>query len=257
MKSIRKTIKNKICSESGASITFALLLFLVCAVTGALILVASTAASGRMSHTAKMDQQYYSVTSAAGLLQEVIEDKTVTVIETTVTETAYRCTDTRRVEIEGDNVVNPKVISSDIEINSLSLENVNKLDLVGDAAYSLFLMAQNDVPTYPIKKDLQLTAAKGNNEIPDLKVSIAEELYGDGTMKLKVSGTEGYTLLLIFTASMNNSRDIQTQNGTPTNIGTDVNGNISWTVTDTTTETARTDYCWTLSEIMTLTGGEE
>ncbi len=68
-----RTIKNKLNSERGASLTFALLLFLVCAVVGSAVLVAGTAASGRMSRIAEMDQRYYSVNSAARLLIELIE----------------------------------------------------------------------------------------------------------------------------------------------------------------------------------------
>lgn len=68
-----QAIKNKIRSRRGASLTFALLLFLVCAVVGSVVLVAGTAASGRMSQIAEMDQRYYSVNSAARLLIEMME----------------------------------------------------------------------------------------------------------------------------------------------------------------------------------------
>lgn len=68
-----QAIKNKIRSRRGASLTFALLLFLVCAVVGSVVLVAGTAASGRMSQIAEMDQRYYSVNSAARLLIELME----------------------------------------------------------------------------------------------------------------------------------------------------------------------------------------
>ena len=74
-------LKQKLKSQTGASITFALLLFLVCAVVGSVVLTAGTAAAGRMSELAKMDQRYYSVTSAAQLLQDIISDQTVEVTE--------------------------------------------------------------------------------------------------------------------------------------------------------------------------------
>ena len=59
----------KLASESGASLSFALLLFLVCATVGGVVLAAGTIASGRFSELVKMDQRYYSVTSAAQLLE--------------------------------------------------------------------------------------------------------------------------------------------------------------------------------------------
>lgn len=70
-------LRAKLKSESGASITYALLLFLVCAVLSSIILVASTAASGRISNLTKTDQRYYSVTSAAELVKNEIAGKNV------------------------------------------------------------------------------------------------------------------------------------------------------------------------------------
>ena len=71
----------KLRSEKGASITFALLLFLVCAVLSAVVLVAATTTAGRMANIAETDQRYYSVVSAAELVSEVAESKTVSVFK--------------------------------------------------------------------------------------------------------------------------------------------------------------------------------
>lgn len=67
-----QAIKNKIRSRRGASLTFALLLFLVCAVVGSVVLVAGMAASRRLIQIAEMDQRYYSVNSAARLLIDLM-----------------------------------------------------------------------------------------------------------------------------------------------------------------------------------------
>lgn len=72
-------IKNKIKSRKGASITFALLIFMVCAIISTVVIVAASTASGRMSQIAQSDQMYYAVTSAAGLLRDDIDGTTVTV----------------------------------------------------------------------------------------------------------------------------------------------------------------------------------
>ncbi len=61
-------MKRKIRSQKGASITFALLLFLVCAVMSSIVIVAATAVGGRFSKLGEMDQRYYAVTSASRLL---------------------------------------------------------------------------------------------------------------------------------------------------------------------------------------------
>ena len=69
----------KLRSRRGASITFALLLFLVCAVVSSVVIVASTTSAGRMGDTAKTDQRYYAVMSAAELLRREIDGKKVVV----------------------------------------------------------------------------------------------------------------------------------------------------------------------------------
>ena len=63
------SISKKLKSERGVTILLALLLFLVCAVTGSVVITAGTAASGTISERAKLDQRYFSVTSAAELLR--------------------------------------------------------------------------------------------------------------------------------------------------------------------------------------------
>ena len=93
-----RQVHQKLRSRTGASITYALLLFLVCAVIGAVVLTAGTAAAGRVSKMAEMDQRYYSVTSAAELLAQELagQDKTITITRTrTIKEevsTAYTVT---------------------------------------------------------------------------------------------------------------------------------------------------------------------
>ena len=98
-----QAIKNKIRSRRGASLTFALLLFLVCAVVGSVVLVAGTAASGRMSQIAEMDQRYYSVNSAARLLIDTIDGKEITIIETepAVGSASYKYGDGSDLAIDG------------------------------------------------------------------------------------------------------------------------------------------------------------
>lgn len=78
MNAMRTKLKN----QRGASITYALLIFLVCAVASSIVIVAGTAAAGRMSSLPQADKRYYAVTSAAGLLKSQIDGKTVVVTKT-------------------------------------------------------------------------------------------------------------------------------------------------------------------------------
>lgn len=68
MEAMLKVVKRKIGDNTGASITFALLLFLVCSMVSIVVVVAGSAAAGRMSQRAETDQRYYAVSSAAELL---------------------------------------------------------------------------------------------------------------------------------------------------------------------------------------------
>ena len=70
------SLRKKLTSQSGASITYALLLFLVCAVVSTVVLAAGTAASGRMSQSVESDQRYYAVTSAAEYIKNQLDGKT-------------------------------------------------------------------------------------------------------------------------------------------------------------------------------------
>ncbi len=96
MKEHRNILRRKLSSDRGASLIFALVLFLVCTTIGVVVLVAGTSAAGRLSQLAEMDQRYYAVQSAAQLLREEIETSGVTIQRTlatltvTTTEEAYR-----------------------------------------------------------------------------------------------------------------------------------------------------------------------
>ena len=76
-------IQNKLKSRRGASITFALLLFLVCAVASSIVIVAATASAGRVSGVKETDQRYYAAIGAAETLKDIFDGKQVNVTYTT------------------------------------------------------------------------------------------------------------------------------------------------------------------------------
>ena len=76
---MKDQIKRKLRSNQGVTLLLSLLLFLVCAVAGSVALTAGTATSGTISERAKLDQRYFSVTSAAELLRETFDGKSVRV----------------------------------------------------------------------------------------------------------------------------------------------------------------------------------
>ncbi len=72
-------VLKKIRSRKGASITFALLAFLVCAVVSSVVLAAASASAGRASDLAAMDQRYYAVSSAAQLFRDTLDGQEFTI----------------------------------------------------------------------------------------------------------------------------------------------------------------------------------
>ncbi len=115
-----KKIKRKLRSEKGASITFALLIFLVCAVISSVVLVAATTASGRISREAETDQRYYSVTSAAELLKEMIDGKSATVIKVVTETTTTNYFDNNNNADNGSNKNEEETPTSDPTPGTLS-----------------------------------------------------------------------------------------------------------------------------------------
>lgn len=60
-------MRQRVRSEQGASLSMALMVFLVVTTVAAIVLSAATAVSGRLSQLADMDRSYYNVTSVAKL----------------------------------------------------------------------------------------------------------------------------------------------------------------------------------------------
>ena len=70
---MKKTVVEKLKSESGASLALALLFFLICVVIGSIVLTSATTASGRLANIADNDRRYYSVSSATSFVKEIVE----------------------------------------------------------------------------------------------------------------------------------------------------------------------------------------
>lgn len=73
-------IQKKMRSQTGASITFALLLFLVCAILSSVILVAGTTAAGRLSNMSNSEQNYFAVMSVAKTIKATMEKDSSTLV---------------------------------------------------------------------------------------------------------------------------------------------------------------------------------
>lgn len=190
----------KLSSRTGASITFALLLFLVCAALSAVILVAATTASGRMSSIAGTDQRYYSVTSAADLLRDELSGGTVSTFIIGGKRVYFDChmneiTYGSIADAVGstDDGVPDTVAGADPDVAAaegpLTVEGG-----ISEALADLMIKGSGGSVSYT------LSAAKGTNgsggEIDSLKVDINGTIIGD-ILELYVS-SKGYKILLRF-----------------------------------------------------------
>lgn len=83
-------VQRKLQDRSGATLTVALLFFIMCAAAGSVILASATTSTGRLAELKASDQNYYAVVSAAKLLRDEIDGQTIGVKQTetkTVTTT--------------------------------------------------------------------------------------------------------------------------------------------------------------------------
>ena len=190
-------MKNKIKSQRGASITFALLLFLVCAVVSIVVVVAGSAAAGRMSQRAETDQRYYAVTSAVELLCDDFKDKTVNVEYSTQVGTVPLYSAFEVIDIDGDKnkPINPEyaVLKAVSQKLAMMIAGTN---------------TEND--------EYKLVVTGALPEGSALDCTIKEDIKPDGRVIFTVSNkdaTKQYTLQAVFNATISKSTSQYTYGG--------------------------------------------
>lgn len=272
---IRKTIAGKLKSNSGASLSIALLLFLVCAVLGSVILRSGTAASGRVADMAKADARYYSVTSAADYLADAItrvgDDKRIV----TVTRTAETRT-TETSSYNGESWSNPSktseytTYSSPVIKDNSSTGSGNAETILTRAVQDIFFGGtivdaegcwSKDKPSIKAADgsagtenyDFSLQFTRGSNADEDLTVYVDETIRQNGDIELTVSNVEdkaaeGYRVQMLFVLTSKTNSNSTTRTSSATS-GTAEEGNLVLTETARTTETKTTTCYWTLAEI--------
>jgi hypothetical protein len=227
---IRARISAKLKDQSGASITYALLLFLVCAVVSSVVLAAGTAASGRMSKAVETDQRYYSVASTAELLLDLYDGAKI------VTQT----TQTTQEGESGSDVVGgyPKYFKDSTELESEAAANYNLLSTVS-GLYTGTSMKTLPTDAMPVTVDSTQYAAIQARSTADGGITFAVSSY-----KKTSSGAEStdkYTLYLVFGASVNQITDTKTTDGY----------NDSGEMETKTKLTVTTEITWSLTSMST------
>lgn len=158
------TVKRKLQAQRGATITAALLFFLVAAVCGSIILAAATATASRVKNQAKDAQAFYAVTSAARLIRDDLMDSKW---KLTLTET-YGDDGTPTVVVSG-LTVDP----TDTFVRDLVASTFADNKLVIDSEIQI---TSDDLPTVYAKADAN--KLKYNKAEESLKLNITLTNYG-------------------------------------------------------------------------------
>lgn len=135
MKGFGRDIQGKLKAQRGASLPLALMLFLICALLASVVLTATTAVSGRHAKLAEMDQRYYSVVSAAQLLQNEFEQHPVTIECTQVKKVTTTLSSGEAGAIDRDE--EEEVQSVTLSINGKQVVTGKESSTVTDSALTL------------------------------------------------------------------------------------------------------------------------
>ena len=271
-------IKNRLRSRRGASITFALLLFLVCAVLSSVILVAATTAAGRMARMAETDRRYYAVTSASALLKEVINGKTVTVATVTKSRTGENTYIDGRLQgtvsstytndsgypivyvvngsADGMSAEELAAASPSSDPPVTRKESTTKLSTVlEDAAYRYY---STPAATFPASGLTGSFTLKSTDEGTDpLEVAINEKILSDGTLVLTLSapaGTGTFQQQLVFTCMVDDGTSATTSDEV-TGSSVTASNQIRTLVRTNKTEITTKKMTWTLGGVNSIGGG--
>ena len=269
---MKNRILKKLRSRRGASITFALLLFLVCAVLCSVILAAATASSGRMSKLAETDQRYYAVTSAAELLKDTFKKHasvSIVVAEETTETTTYTNGEAGTPEA-GESTTSVYIIADKTaaEITESDYTGACRLKTNGtdNVEFKNDTIQKDAAKNYYngtalSKRSLSLTTGfheTAGLDYDALAVSILEDLDGNGNLTLTLFNTyqsknvvsdEGsrYTLRMVLGADQSVSKSTKKKDISSTAVS-----ETSYKVTTQKTTTTTTTLTWNLDGIKTV-----
>lgn len=191
------SINRKLRSQRGASITFALLIFLVCSVVSIAVVVAGSAAAGRMSQRAETDQRYYAVSSAVELLCNEFKDiKATAEYETDMGRDPFDLE--QKVQKNDIDVTKIEDKAGDVPLHTGTSEAVSK-SLVYKLANPWAIDESDDTFTLTVPEESAYTF---------LNCTIEERVMTDGRVIFKVYNTNGdkrYALEATFDANISTS----------------------------------------------------
>ena len=265
----------KLKSQNGASISFALLLFLVCATAGAVVLAAGTAAAGRLSQMVNMDKRYYSASSAAALLAKEIEGKKVTIVRsrvekvtkiTTYNESGTQTDQEEKYKLKYETIVNELKEVKDIpEASDRPDSEGNSTEifwtsfLTKQACYLMFedgncntdAALNRSFGLSSAKEPMQLTLTGVGESLAALNITGTATLNIDGSIEFEIGSTvdkDTYTLILRLNPVINESSS-SSMTSDPPSYSYGAGGGFTETLTTTETTTITSTISWDVESI--------
>ncbi len=271
-------IMNKLRSRKGASLTFALLAFLVCAAVGAVLITAATASAGRISKLAESDRRYYAVSSAAQLFCDALDGQSYTIQRTKTDihgiEITYTTDPTTLIETKTTSVYTPEGGGVGYEYTiKLPMNNptgefvpigptLSKSFLTELALYYVFgsQTIYTDYDIAPGSKDpiapwdMTVSLAGEGVDTSGLEVNVRVQPMKNGSVKLTFSNKEGdpYQMTVLLQAAVqDDSANPMKTSETEVSIHSHPTDTFSYIerqkITDTYVKT--TTITWTVAEI--------
>ena len=267
-------IRQKLRSQKGASITFALLLFMVCAVLSSVLLTAATAAAGRMSRIAELDQRYYAVTSASGFLRGILEEKPVSfvkveneAVEITYTDGVPGSPASADPEEDGKSGLYMVHKAAD-EVTDADLTEESRIEedtppgtdsMLDNTAYRYYRAVllgegtENVIPEYELSLDSASLGAEAGDAADSAAVTIRGTLAEDGSLVFYISNRDAdrqgrrYTLAMTFSTERKQNSDRKTTRGEPSAPQLSEGGKVTYTVREQTKTRETESIAWHLA----------
>lgn len=226
----------------------ALFLFLVCAALASVILTASTAAAGRSAGLGEADQRYYGVTSAAGLVRDIMdgsENASVQIV-CTKTTTFTRVGNTMTEDPDPQYTLAVNCVGATPAFFQKLAEQIITAQAGSSPSdawdWQLGTSSGSDVATSAMQLSYTINGGDAEAQAALNQVSVTEKLKSNGDLVMTFSAGEAESanavdLLCEATGETQNQTTTQTNGSTVKRIETKVT-KISWKATSLKPSTA-------------------
>ncbi|MGI6089891.1 MAG: hypothetical protein ACOYEL_00630 [Saccharofermentanales bacterium] len=152
-------LKNKIQSNKGATLLFALVALIFCVMVAAVVIYTAFSNVGRVKNTQSEEQNYLSVSSAVKLFRNSLDGDSVSIEETLVVTTKETYDDNWK-ELISDPIISEETTFGEAVYNEVPLENTILQDVLKTWAKAII-----DPPASQTNLTIAIT---GNSKLPQI-----------------------------------------------------------------------------------------